>query len=241
MTNLLMDDTNELENSCKFKGTYFEHFLVPIIATNNNKMLRRKLRVTIRSFKYIVALLKESNAFRFWKTHNTDNPKYHSVEKQTALFLFFLSRNYLYHDISDVFGLGSASVVCTILERVSQGILEYKMVYINGHSDESMTEQLENANHYGFTNCIGIIDGVVNKITSFDKVYTHSWTTRKSIYGMVSMVICDTLGRIVWYSTGICGSRNDRGIFKDDVLPIINNLTNCISLLSSWAILFIRG
>ena len=131
-------------------------------------MLRKKLRVGVKSFKYIVALLLESHAFQFWKHQNVQQ-KYISIDKQVAIFPYFVSRNYLYHDIADIFGVGGANTVCKILERVSSSPLEFKSVYNKGHTDVSKQEMLENANHYGFINCIGIIDGLVNQITSFDK------------------------------------------------------------------------
>ena len=85
---------------------------------------------------------------------------------------------------------------------------------------------LDQAREYGFANCIALCDGVVNEVTSFDRVYTSSWTTRKHDYGIVSLVMCDLNDRILWYSTGNCGSRNDSGLWKDDVLPIISELTS---------------
>ena len=238
---LVLLHSQRTERYSKVKGRLYEDFIEPMVKANDNRLLKRKLRVTVRSFKYIVALLKESEAFRFWRDHNTDNPKYISVEKQAAVFLYFLSRNYFYHDLADYFGLGGSNTISMILGRVADGLLEFKNVFIKGHTTSTKTEMLREAHVRGFSNCIGIIDGVVNNITSFDKQFPHSWTTRKSVYAMVSMVICDIRGRILWYSTGNCGSRNDRGIFRSDVLPVINDLTESIKIINVDKQYFIMG
>ena len=173
--------------------------------------------MTTRSFNFIVGLLKESQAFNYWKNHQLKSPSYISVEKQTCIFLYFLSKNIFYSDLADYFGVAGSGAISQILDRVAKGLLEYKSVYINGHADASKRQMLLDANSRGFTHY---------KITGFDKEFPHSWTTRKSIYGMVSMVICDIRDKIFWYSTGIPGFRNDRGILKSDVLPNISHLTD---------------
>ena len=216
------------EKRTKYVGRFYEDFLEPMITNKNDKQLKKKLRVTSKSFNYITDLVYRSNTFSFWQEKNTKNTYYVPVAKQVALFLYFLSRNNFYDDIADYFGLGGSNTVSIIIERVSKAIIEYKSVFIKGHTEETKRQMLLDANDRGFTHCIGIIDGVVNTITNFDKEFPHSWTTRKSVYAIVSMVICDIRGNILWYSTGHCGSRNDRGIFKSDVLPAIDEITNSI-------------
>ena len=55
---------------------------------------------------------------------------------------------------------------------------------------------LSTAGKYGFDGCIALADGVVNDITSFDKV-TASWPIRKQKYGIVSLVLCNLQNRIL--------------------------------------------
>ena len=139
----------------------------------------------------ILSLIQVSDEFAYLQKKYFKNDRYCSIEKQLAVFLYFISRNYMYSDISDLFGFGGSSTVSNIIDRVANSFLELRQDFIRWHSIESQERMLKQSSEYGFDNCIAICDEVVNYITSFDKVYTSSWTTIKNQYGIVSLVMCD--------------------------------------------------
>ena len=201
-----------LMNQKRHQGRFYEDYLKPLIDNKEGKVLKRKLRVSIRTFKYLELLLYNSTAFEHWKKCNLKSSKFIAISKQLSIFLYFISRNYQYEDIADMFGIQSSSTISEIVNRCANGIHQYKSQFINWHDEESKQKMLTTAAGYGFPNCVALVDGVVNTITSFDSKFTASWSTSKKHYGIVSLVMCDLHDKILFYSTGNCGSRNDSGI-----------------------------
>ena len=195
---------NKFNSILNYKGRYFEDYLEKAINLEEDDILRKKIRMNSYSFNYIYTLLCNSITFKYQATHQCRNQRFIPLKKQLCVFLYFISRNYQYDDIAHLFGLSDGSLVSLIIEKVAIAIVEYKNDFIKWHTDESKVKQLSKAKEYGFDDCIALVDGVVNKITSFDKRYTASWNTRKCHYGIVSLVICDIFGRILWVSTGNC-------------------------------------
>ena len=222
---LLYKEQNQKKMSSRYFGRFYEDFLENVIDQGNDAVLRKKLRVSCKAFNHILHLLTQSPQFRTWKHRNLKSAVFVLIAKQLCIYLYFISRNMNYDSLADLFGISSTGTICTIINRVADAIVEYKSLYIKWHNEESKQQMLSNASGYGFEDCIALVDGVVNDITSFDKVFTASWTTRKQKYGIVSLVMCDLQDRILFYSTGNCGSRNDSGIWKDDVLPQVNEMT----------------
>ncbi len=216
------------KSTSRYYGKFFEDFLIHVIEKNDDKILRRKLRLNCKAFNHLLHLLTESTQFKTWKSRNLQNQTFVTISKQLCIYLYFISRNMSYDSLADLFGVGSTGTISTIIKRVADAILEFKNIYIRWHSDSSKADMLSTAASYGFDGCIALADGVVNDITSFEKVFTASWTTRKQKYGIVSLVLCDLQDRILFYSSGNCGSRNDSGIWKDDIFPNIDNLTDSI-------------
>ena len=95
------------------------------------------------------------------------------------MHLSFFSRNYQYNYISDLFGISGGNVVGAIIDRVATSIVYYKDHFIKWHGSASKVAMLEKASEFGFPNCIALADGVLNTVTSFDKQFAASWTTRK--------------------------------------------------------------
>ena len=175
----------------KYCGTYYESFIKRLIDDNNDTLLKKKIRICSATFHYLVRLVRDAPQFAYWNNNNLKSSRFTSVEKQVCIFLYFVSRNYHYDDIADLFGLSGGNVVSTIVDRVASAIKHYKNQFIKWHNTASKIRMLEKAATFGFPNCIALADGVINTVTSFDKQYAASWTTRKKNYGICTLVLCD--------------------------------------------------
>ena len=118
------------EEKLKYKGTYYEDFLAKAIKTGNNVVLMKKLRVKKESFDYINQLMTNSIAFTYFRNSNLKSDRFVPIEKQVCVYLYFISRNYQYDDIAELFGLSGASMVCQIIDRASRALVEYKDNFI---------------------------------------------------------------------------------------------------------------
>ena len=62
---------------------------------------------------------------------------------QICVFLYFVSRNYYYDNITDLFSLSGGNVVSTIVHQVAHDIQHYKDIFIKWHYTSSTIKMLQ--------------------------------------------------------------------------------------------------
>ena len=67
----------------------------------------------------------------------------------------------------------------------------------------------------GFRHCVGIIDGTLIQLAFRPEAYHECYYSRKCMYALNVMVICDDQKRVIYYNTGWPGSTHDNRVFRN--------------------------
>jgi nuclease HARBI1 len=64
-------------------------------------------------------------------------------------------------------------------------------------------------------NCIGLIDGTLLPLATRPLLHGENYLSRKKFYAIVMLVVCDDLGRILYYHVGWPGSVHDNRVWRN--------------------------
>ena len=84
--------------------------------------------------------------------------------------------------------------------------------------DKERLEMRKRLSAYGFRHCVGIIDGTLIQLVFRPEAYHECYYTRKSMYALNVMIVCDDKRRIIYYNAGWPGSTHDNRVFRNSKL-----------------------
>ena len=79
-------------------------------------------------------------------------------------------------------------------------------------------ERIETRNRlqaYGFRHCVGIIDGTLVLLEFRPESYHECYFSRKSVYALNVMIVCDDRKKVIYYTAGWPGSTHDNRVFRN--------------------------
>lgn len=65
-----------------------------------------------------------------------------------------------------------------------------------------------------FQGCVGFIDGTLIRLATAPSKNKEDYWTRKLIYALNSLIICDDRRRVIYAHNGWCGSAHDQRVLK---------------------------
>lgn len=65
-----------------------------------------------------------------------------------------------------------------------------------------------------FQDCVGFIDGTLINFSAAPTCHKEDYWTRKSVYALNSLIICDDQRRVIYAHHGWCGSAHDQRVLK---------------------------
>ena len=108
----------QTKSTSRYYGRFFEDFLIHVIEKNDDKVLRKKLRLNCKTFNHILHLLTESTQFKTWKSRNLQNQNFVSIAKHLSIYLYFISRNLSCDSLADLFVVGSTGTISIIVKEL---------------------------------------------------------------------------------------------------------------------------
>lgn len=66
-----------------------------------------------------------------------------------------------------------------------------------------------------FPHCVGFIDGTLLPLASRPLIHGENYLSRKKFYAVVMLVVCDDVGRILYYHVGWPGSVHDNRVWRN--------------------------
>jgi hypothetical protein len=67
----------------------------------------------------------------------------------------------------------------------------------------------------GFKNCVGFIDGTLLPLEAKPSIDPQDYYSRKGLYGLATLVVCDENKRIIYYLTGWPGCSHDTWLWEN--------------------------
>ena len=116
--------------------------------------------------------------------------------------------------VSYYFGIAKGSVN-NYVRRVVKALLELKKENLSWPSEDEKKEIKDRLSLKGFRHCIGIIDGTLIRLIFRPEAYHECYFSRKSMYALNVMIICDDKNRITYYNAGWPGSTHDNRVFRN--------------------------
>jgi hypothetical protein len=101
------------------------------------------------------------------------------------------------------------------VERVVLALLEIKKEHISWPTTAEKKEIKDRLSLKGFRHCIGIIDGTLIELVFRPQSYHECYFSRKCMYAMNVMIICDDKNRITYFNAGWPGSTHDNRVFRN--------------------------
>jgi hypothetical protein len=119
--------------------------------------------------------------------------------------------------VSSHFGIGKGSVnnyvnrCISALHEIHDDVIYW--------TDEDECQEMKNClSPYGFCHCTSIIDGTLVVLDFKPEHYHKCYYSRKSVYALNVMVVCDDKKRITFYLAGWPGSTHDNRVFRNSKL-----------------------
>ena len=180
----------------------------------SNKRLKNCFRVSRQTFLYLLEHLRND----LEKVSLTEDPI--PPECRLAICLFRLGRGDYYHTISELTGLGTATV-CNITLEVSKAIVkelwDKTVVKHFPKTQQDFEDKMALMDEeWQFPYAFGAVDGchLPIKCPPGGSEAAKEYHNFKSFYSMVLMAIVDPKKRFIWGSVGFPGNSHDSTIFK---------------------------
>lgn len=74
--------------------------------------------------------------------------------------------------------------------------------------------------HSFFKECVGFIDGTLITFAAAPQKHKEDYWTRKSVYALNSLLICDDQRRVIYAHHGWCGSAHDQRVLKSSLVRL---------------------
>ena len=115
------------------------------------------------------------------------------------------------------FGIGKGSVL-NYVRRCVKALHEIKDEVVSWPDVNQRLEMRNRLAAYGFRHCVGIIDGSLVLLDFRPELYHECYYSRKSVYALNVMIVCDDQRRVTYYVAGWPGSTHDNRVFRNSNL-----------------------
>jgi hypothetical protein len=92
--------------------------------------------------------------------------------------------------------------------------LEHKVVYWPAEDERKEMSRRIKAVYY-FPNCVGLIDGTLLILEMKPSLFGENYRSRKSNYALNMLVVCDEVGRVLYFLAGWPGSVHDNRVWRN--------------------------
>jgi hypothetical protein len=170
-------------------------------------------RITRESFHLLLNEMETKEAFRVKSKYKKQRP----VSFQLLVFLFRVGKEGTGGSASAVashFKIGRGSVH-NYVRRCIKALHEIKPEVVHWPNNDEKEEMKSHLAALGFRHCIGIIDGTLVALDFQPEVFHECYYSRKSVYALNVMIICDHRRRITYYYAGWPGSTHDNRVFRN--------------------------
>lgn len=82
-----------------------------------------------------------------------------------------------------------------------------------------------------FKDCVGFIDGTLIVLAAAPTMHKEDYWTRKSVYALNSLLICNDQRRVIYAHHGWCGSAHDQRVLKSSQVSLTFELNHGTMLL----------
>jgi hypothetical protein len=119
--------------------------------------------------------------------------------------------------VASYFGIGKGSVN-NYVRRCISALHEIHNDVVYWPQAEERDEMKARLTATGFRHCVGIIDGTLIVLDSKPEKFHECYYSRKSVYALNVMIVCDDLKRITYYLARWPGSTHDNRVFRNSNL-----------------------
>ena len=182
----------------------------------NDEEFLAAFRITRDSFFLLLEEMKTKKAFRNKSRKKQPRP----IAYQLLVFLFRIGNEGSAggsHRVSQFFGIAKGSVT-NYVRRCVLALLEMKDDIVNWPDENERDEMRKRLSAYGFWHCVGIIDGTLIELAFRPQSYHECYFSRKCMYALNVMIICDDKKRVTYYNAGWPGSTHDNRVFRNSKL-----------------------
>jgi hypothetical protein len=192
----------------------------------NDEEFLYNFRLTRESFHLLLKEMTDKKAFSKCKYK-----KQRPIAYQLLVFLYRIGKQGACGSsiaVASYFGIGKGSVQ-NYVRRCVTALMEIHDDVVYWPSPSERDEMKARLAATGFRHCVGIIDGTLVVLDFKPEKYHECYYSRKSVYALNVMVVCDDLKRITYYLAGWPGSTHDNRVFRNSTL-----FNNRDQLIPSW-------
>ena len=182
----------------------------------NDEEFLLNFRITRESFFLLLEELKTKKAFKQKSKKKQQRP----IAYQLLVFLFRVGLEGSSGGsgiVASFFGIAKGSIN-NYVRRTVLALLEMKEETVNWPGPEERDKMRKRLAAYGFRHCVGIIDGTLIELAFRPESYHECYFSRKSMYALNVMIICDDKKKIIYYNAGWPGSTHDNRVFRNSKL-----------------------
>ena len=182
----------------------------------NDEEFLLNFRITRESFFLLLEEMKQTKAFIKVSKKKQQRP----ISFQLLVFLYRVGTEGCgagSGKIGSYFGIAKGSVNNYVRRTVS-ALLELKDENVSWPDADERQSMRNRLSVYGFRHCVGIIDGTLIALSFRPEAYHECYFSRKSMYALNVMIVCDDKKRIIFYNAGWPGSTHDNRVFRNSKL-----------------------
>lgn len=111
--------------------------------------------------------------------------------------------------------ISSAGSVDNYTNRCIYAIMQLEKEYVRWPtpSERKVIKDRIGADSF-FQECVGFIDGTLINLAAAPSHHKEDYWTRKSVYALNSLIICDDQRKVIYAHHGWCGSAHDQRVLK---------------------------
>lgn len=113
----------------------------------------------------------------------------------------------------------AAGSVDNYTKRCLYAILQHEQDYVHwpDAADWAQTGARIGSNSF-FKHCVGFIDGTLITFAAAPARHKEDYWTRKSVYALNSLLICDDQRQVIYAHHGWCGSAHEQRVLKSSLV-----------------------
>ena len=116
--------------------------------------------------------------------------------------------------VGGFFGIAKG-LVKNYVRRCDLALLQMKDEVVYWPDKRERKEMRNRLSLKGFRHCVGIINGALVELAFRPESYHECYYSRKCMYALNVMIICDDKKRIIFYNAGWPGSTHDNRVFRN--------------------------
>ena len=182
----------------------------------NDEEFLLAFRITRESFFLLLDELKDKKPFKKVTKKKPQRP----IAFQLLVYLFRIGTEGNGGGsgrVASYFGIGKGSVD-NYVKRCVSALMEIKKEVVYWPDENERMEMRNRLSLKGFHHCVGIIDGTLVQLTFRPESYHECYFSRKCMYALNVLIICDDKKRIIYYTAGWPGSTHDNRVFCNSKL-----------------------